>query len=346
MIINGQPIGKGHPPYIIAEMSNNHLQDFSIAVEIIDAAADAGADAIKIQTYTADSLTINCDKPDFVIQDPLWRGKTYYQLYSEIAMPISWTEKLFHHANQRGITLFSSPFDQESVELLETFNCPAYKIASFEAQDETLLQSIAATSKPIIISSGISSLIDIKKSLDALRQAGATDLALLHCISNYPSSVADMNLNCLNKLEKVADIVGLSDHSTSNMAPIMAIAKGATIIEKHLTLDRSLGGPDAEFSLEPDEFKHLVADCKLAWKALGSDKLLNSGKRPGAQHARSVYAVSDIAAGAILTPQNVRLIRPGFGLPPGDLQRVMGKVASVDIERGTALNWSMLEEQN
>jgi N-acetylneuraminate synthase len=346
MHIDGREIGTDHPPYLIAEMSNNHLCNLDRAIAIIDAAVDAGADAVKIQTYTADSLTIDCDKADFIIQDPLWYGKSYYKLYQEIAMPLEWTQKIFTHAKKRGITLFSSPFDEQTIELLENLNCPAYKIASFEAQDKKLIQRIAQTKKPIIISSGVSTLLEMRTSLDLARAAGAREIAVLHCVSSYPCSTADMNLKALIQLKALSTEIGLSDHSLSNLAAITSIALGASIIEKHLTLNRNDGGPDAAFSLEPNEFQTLVQDSRAAYEALGNANVLAMPKRKGFQHARSLYATRDIKAGTKLDDSNVRLIRPGFGLPPCDMEEVMGAKAKLDIERGTALKWSLIDKKS
>lgn len=345
MFINGKEIGTNTPPYIIAEMSSNHLKDYSIAIQLIDAAVEAGADAVKIQTFTAESLTIDCDKPDFVINDALWKGKTYYQLYHDIAMPLDWTEPLFAYAKNKGITLFSSPFDSAGVDLLESVSCPAYKIASFEAQDEQLLKAVAATGKPIIISSGISNFDEISNSLTLLKQEGALEVAVLHCVSSYPAPVTAMHLKCLAKLQTLGTITGLSDHSRSNLASIMSIALGGTIIEKHLTLSRKLGGPDAAFSLEPNEFASLVRDSHSAWQALGSESILEEHQRQGAQHSRSIYAISDIPAGATFTNENIKIIRPGFGLSPSAMTAILGQTARVNIERGTALNWSMISNE-
>jgi len=344
MEINGRQIGAEYPPYIIAEMSNNHLCDFEKAKKIMVAAAESGVDAIKIQTYTADSLTIDCQKPDFVIQDPLWRGQTYYQLYQSISMPLAWTEKLFSFARELGITLFSSPFDEASVDLLARLNAPAYKIASFEANDWPLIQKAAATGKPLIISTGTSTYAEIA---ELLRQDWLLpeNIALLHCVSSYPANSSMMNLKAISRWQELGVTVGLSDHSIPPLASIAAVSLGACIIEKHFTLSRQDGGPDAEFSLEPDELKHLVNISKEAWLALGDAKVLDHEQRAGSQHKRSIYAVHDIAAGELFTPDNIRVIRPGFGLSPRYYAGLLGQAATQDIERGTALNWSLITPQ-
>lgn len=345
MIINRRKINNLNAPYIIAEMSNNHMNDLDKAFRLIEIAKKSGADAIKIQTYNADSLTIDCDRSDFVIPDSLWKGRTYHDLYKQISMPLEWNKKLFEKARELDITMFSSPFDFASVDLLEDLNCPAYKIASFEAKDHAFIKKIASTGKPIIMSTGISNLEDIKESIHIAQGAGAKDIAILHCISSYPSAVTDMNLEVLKELSKLNVVVGLSDHSLSNLAPLMSVAYGASIIEKHFTEKRSDGGPDAAFSLEPGELKQLKDQTTLAWQAKGSvDVLLQ--KRVGSHHARSLYFVEDIKAGEILTEISIRSIRPGFGIEPKYLDNVIGKKALVDIERGTPVAWSLINENN
>ena len=336
MKIAGRLIAQDQPPYIVAEMSNNHLRDLDKAKRMIETAAECGADAIKIQTYTADSLTIDCQLPDFVIQDPLWRGKSYYQLYQEIAMPLEWTASLFEHARQVGITIFSSPFDEEAVELLQSLDAPCYKIASFEANDYPLVQKALSTGKPLIISTGVSSFTQLQELIATLRLP-LDQVALLHCVSEYPARTCDMNLAALARLKELGAQVGLSDHSLGNLAVIGSIALGATLIEKHFTLDRADGGPDAAFSLEPAELRQLVHDARAAWETLGNAGILDQPKRKGHQHARSIYAVADIAEGEAFSRANIRVIRPGFGLPPKYLENILGKRAKSALSRGTAL---------
>ena len=343
MKIAGRLIAENQPPYIVAEMSNNHLRDLGKAKRMIEVAAECGADAIKIQTYTADSLTIDCQHPDFVIQDPLWRGKTYYQLYQEIAMPLEWTEVLFAHARAVGITLFSSPFDEAAVDLLQSLDAPAFKIASFEANDYPLVQKAASTGKPLIISTGVSSFDQTTELLTHL-QLPRDRIALLHCVSEYPASTRDMNLAALARLKTLGVQVGLSDHSLGNLAVVGSVTLGATLIEKHFTLDRADGGPDAAFSLEPAELRQLVQEARAAWEAIGSAAILDQPKRKGHQHARSIYAVADIAEGELFTEENLRVIRPGFGLPPRQLQQILGKKAASALTRGTALQLHHLGE--
>ena len=344
MNINNINISPKNKPFIIAEMSNNHLCDLSIAKNIIEKAAECGADAIKIQTYTADSLTIECDKPEFIIQDPLWKGQSYYQLYKDIAMPIAWTETLFEHAKKHNIMLFSSPFDEASVQLLESLNCPIYKIASFEIQDFALLKAVAKTGKPVIMSTGIATLAEIKQSIALLKEHGSTEIAILHCTSAYPSSFEQMNLLALQELAALDVLYGLSDHSLTNIPAIASIAMGACIIEKHFTLDRALGGPDAAFSLNPAELTSLVNETKSTWLSLGNKDIFADAKRPGKHHGRSIYVTKSIKSGEVLSTQNTRIIRPGFGLSPTHYDEILGKKVSCDIEFGTALTWEHINE--
>ncbi len=342
MQINARKIGVRQEPYIIAEMSNNHLNDLSRAYRLLDIAKAAGVDAIKIQTYTADALTIDCDKPDFVIADPLWKGRSYYDLYQDITMPVDWNEKLFSYAHKLDLTLFSSPFDAAAVDLLEDLNCPAYKIASFEAKDHAFIQKVAATGKPIIMSTGISKFVDIQESIAVAKAAGCQEIAILHCVSSYPNNVENTNLAALSELAKLGVEIGLSDHSLDNLAAILSVAYGASIIEKHFTTLRADGGPDAAFSLEPDELKSLKQQTKLAWQAKGSASVLTTN-RVGEHHARSLYFVADVEKGDLLSSENIRSIRPGFGLEPKLLPQVLGKKALVNIERGTPVAWELIE---
>ena len=338
MKILNKSISADSKPFIIAEMSNNHLCDISIAMKMIEVAADCGVDAIKIQTYTADSLTIDCDKPDFIIQNPLWKGQSYYQLYKKIAMPINWTESLFLKAKEHNIILFSSPFDEDSVQLLEKFNCPAYKVASFEVQDFSLLKAIAKTGKPVILSSGISNFEEVKQSISFLKAHGSNEIAVLHCTSSYPASFEQMNLSAITKLKELGVIVGLSDHSLSNIPAITSIALGGRIIEKHFILDRQLEGPDATFSIEPKELRSLVTSCNNTWQALGSAEILVEQSRPGKEHGRSIYIIKDVQQGEKISYKNTRVIRPGFGLSPKYYDTIIGKIFTSDLSRGTALS--------
>lgn len=339
MEIDGRAIGAQHPPYVIAEVSNNHLADVERACRLIEVAARAGADAVKIQTYDADALTIDSDRPEFVIQTPPWRGLNYYELYKRIALPSMFTERLFKVARDCGITIFSSPFDERAVELLEGLGCPAYKIASFEVCDDPLLQSVGTTGKPILVSTGVANLADIAETLRVLRAAGAADVALLHCVSAYPASPPDMNLRAIDRLAAFDCPVGLSDHSLTHLAATLAVGRGACLLEKHFTISRADGGPDAAFSLEPPELADLVRTVREAWEALGDAALLDQRSRPGAEHARSLFVVRDIRAGELFTHEHVRAIRPGLGLPPRTLSKVLGRPASRDLQRGEPLAW-------
>lgn len=343
MNINGRPIGVAHPPYVIAEISNNHLADIDRACRLIEAASKTGADAVKIQTYDADSLTIDCDRPEFLIRTPPWEGLNYYELYKKIALPINTTERLFRVAHDCGVTIFSSPFDERAVAVLQEQNCPAYKIASFEICDDPLLRAVAATGRPVLVSTGIANVTDIEETLRVLRDSGARDIALFHCISAYPAKIADMNLRALDRLAKLDCEVGLSDHSLGNQAAMLAVARGAVILEKHFTLSRADGGPDALFSLEPDEFAGLVNSVKEAWDALGDAELLDSPQRLGSGHARSLFVVKPVARGETIVANTVRAIRPGLGLPPRSLQQVLGRRATRDLSRGEPLRWEDIE---
>jgi len=337
MQIDGRPIGADHPPYVIAEVSNNHLGDADRACRIIEAAARTGASAVKIQNYDADSLTIDSDRPEFIVRTPPWAGMNYYRLYREIALPAEHTERLFRVARDCGITIFSSPFDEGAVTLLQGLDCPAYKIASFEASDDPLLKAVAATGKPVLVSTGVSTQEDIRETLDVLRASGCRDAAFLHCVSEYPARTADMNLRALDWLATLGCPVGLSDHTRENLAAVMAVARGASIVEKHFTTSRADGGPDAAFSLEPDEFSVLVEALRNAWDALGDANVLTRPRRPGSEHARSLFVVRGVAKGETLTVENVRAIRPGLGLPPRALPTVLGRRARRNLERGEPL---------
>jgi pseudaminic acid synthase len=337
MEIDGRKIGADQPPYVIAEMSNNHLADPERAFRLIEAAARAGADAVKIQTYDADALTIDSNRAEFIIQTPPWTGKNYYQLYQEIALPVKWTEQLFRCARDNGISIFSSPFDERAVALLQSLNCPAYKVASFEACDDPLLRAVAATKKPVIISSGVVGMTDLRESLRVLRAAGASEIALLHCVSEYPALPEHMNLRALDRLAGLGCTIGLSDHSLGHLACQLAIARGAMLVEKHFTIARADGGPDADFSLEPDEFAALVAACRQAWQVLGDAGVLDQPRRRGAEHARSLFVVEPVAAGQVLEPRHVRAIRPGLGLSPRMLPQVLGRPVVRAMERGEPL---------
>jgi N-acetylneuraminate synthase len=342
MQIEGRAIGGLAPPYVIAEMSNNHLRNFDKACRMIEAAASVGADAIKIQTYDADALTLDCPRPEFMIHTPPWQGRYYHELYREIAMPLDWTARLFQVAKDVGITLFSSPFDERAVQLLASLDCPAYKIASFEAEDDPLLTAVAATGKPVIMSTGVSTMAALQQSLTVLRHGGAADIALLHCVSEYPANTADMNLAAMDVLAGLGHPVGLSDHSLGWFAAVLAVARGAVIIEKHFTLSRADGGPDADFSAEPDEFTELVARVRDAHQALGDAGVLEQSNRKGREHARSLFVARPVQAGTALVAEDIRVVRPGLGLPPRALSQVLGRTVRRDLAFGDPLHWEDL----
>ena len=343
MKIADRLIGKNQKPYLIAEMSNNHLKDIGKAYEIIEAAKSAGADAIKIQTYTADSLTIDSRKSDFYVPNELWKGRTYYELYQEISMPLKWNELLFKKANDVGITIFSSPFDESSVDLLEELETPAYKVASFESKDPYFLAKIASTKKPVILSTGISTFADIVESCSILKKHGAGDVAVLHCTSGYPTEPSEMNIAVLSKLQELhCDAIGLSDHTLTDTASLMSIALGGSIIEKHFTLKRSDGGPDAAFSLEPDEFATLRRNVDEAAVCLGHQDSIDD-IRLGSHFARSLYFVTNKSAGEIIRKSDIRIIRPGFGLEPKHRDSVIGARLTCDVECGDRVTWDILD---
>jgi pseudaminic acid synthase len=342
--IAGRKIGLSEPPYVIAEMSANHNSDISRAFAIIKAAKQAGADAVKLQTYKPDTITLNIKTPDFMIEGGLWDGKNLYELYESAYMPWEWHKPLFDYAREVGITIFSSPFDSTAVDLLEDLNAPAYKIASFEAVDLPLIRYVASTKKPMIISTGMADVEEIQEAVDAARSTGCEQLVLLHCVSGYPAPSDDYNLHTITDMQqRFAVPVGLSDHTIDNTTAIASVVLGACVIEKHVTLDRCGGGPDDSFSLEPVELKALCDGTKTAWRALGQvNYSRKSSEQANVKFRRSLYVVKDIAAGEVFTDQNVKSIRPGYGLAPKYWQEVLGKPAKFDISKGTALSWEML----
>lgn len=342
MKIAGTLIDAQHEPWVIAELSNNHLRDRSRLLDLITQAAAAGVSAVKIQTYDADSITIDCKTENFRIQAGPWAGRYYHDLYREIAMPLEWTADCFAHARRLGITLFSSPFDDAAVARLEECGCPAYKIASFEINDHELLRTVGRTGKPVIVSTGVANWGQIVESLGVLRSAGAGEVALLHCTSSYPARPEQMNLTALARLRTLVPVTGLSDHCLENTAAVASIALGGCIIEKHFTLRRADGGPDAFFSLEPPEMAALVREVRVAWQALGSAAVFDAPSRPGAEHSRTVHVVRDVAAGERLTAENVRVIRPGTGIPAAEFSQVLGRAAKRALPRGTPLRWDLL----
>lgn len=342
--IAGRRIGVDHPPYIICELSGNHNGSLQRALDLIDAAATTGCDAIKLQTYTPDTLTIDCDLPDFRIQGGLWNGRNLYDLYSEAHTPFEWHAALFERAAHRGVTIFSTPFDETAADLLDDLGAPAFKIASFEACDLALIAHVAKKRKPMIISTGLAGLGDIERAVVTARENGCEELVVLHCISSYPAPDEQANLRTIPHLAQAFGVVGgLSDHTHGTAVSVAAIALGAAVIEKHFTLARADGGPDAAFSLEPDEFRRLCSDTHSAWTALGSVGYgLKAAEQANVAFRRSLYAVADIAEGEALTKTNIRSIRPGHGLSPHSLPTVLGRRARVAIPRGTPISWDIL----
>jgi N-acetylneuraminate synthase len=339
-------IGTAHPPFLIAEMSGNHNQSLERALTIVEAAANAGADAIKLQTYTADTMTLDLDAGEFRIDDPqsLWAGKTLYALYQEAYTPWEWHEPLFERAKELGLVAFSTPFDETAVDFLERLNVPAYKIASFENTDLPLIRKVAATGKPLIISTGMATLAELDETVRTARAAGCRELILLKCTSSYPASPADSNLHTIPLLrENFGCEVGLSDHTLGTGVACAAVALGATVIEKHFTLSRAEGGVDAAFSMEPQEFAQLRSETERAWQSLGHVQIgPTAAEQPSLVFRRSIYVCQDIPAGGILTAENIRIIRPGFGLAPRFYDVVLGKRVRVELRRGTPLRWEHL----
>lgn len=343
--IAGREIGDNHRPYIIAELSGNHNGEIERAFALMEMAKKCGADAVKLQTYTADTMTIDCDSQDFQIKGGLWNGRSLYELYQEAQTPWEWHAPLFDKGRELGISVFSSPFDETAIELLEELNAPAYKIASFELVDLELIRGVAKTGRPTIISTGMGSLEDIDEAVAAYRGAGGKELILLHCVSGYPSPADQSNLRRIPLLsEKYGCPVGLSDHTLGTEVAIASTSLGACVIEKHVTLARSDGGPDAAFSLEPHELSVLVNGVGAAFAALGtgSEKRAEVEKQ-NVVFRRSIYAVRDIQLHETFSRQNIKVIRPGFGLAPKYLPEVLGKKATRQISRGTALQWDFVE---
>jgi N-acetylneuraminate synthase len=345
--ISGRLIGPGQPAFIVAEMSANHNQNFDQAVRILRAAKDARADAVKLQTYTPETITMDCDSDYFQIgKGSLWEGKNLYQLYGEAYTPWDWQPKLKQVADRLGLPLFSTPFDDSAVDFLEHMDVPAYKIASFELVDTGLLRKVARTGKPVIMSTGMATLAEIDEAVTTLREAGCRQLALLKCTSAYPSLPEDMNLRTIPHLVEAFGVpAGLSDHTLGIAVPVTAVALGACIIEKHFTLSRATPGPDSAFSLEPHEFQAMVAAVRVAEKSLGRVSYEVTEKEQASRvFRRSLFVVKDMKAGARFTPENVRSIRPGHGLAPKHLDEVMGRCATRDITRGTPLCWDLIGE--
>lgn len=343
IIIDGCAIGNKFAPYIIAEMSANHNGKLETAYQIIEEAKQAGAHAVKIQTYRPDTITLDCNKDDFLVSDGLWKGHTLYELYEWAHTPWEWHKPLFEHARKLGITIFSSPFDSTAVDLLEELNTPAYKIASFEAIDLPLIRYVASTGKPMIISTGMAKVDEIQEAITAARDGGCEQLAILHCVSGYPALAEDYNLRTVpDMVERFGLVTGLSDHTLDNITAITSIALGVSIIEKHFTLDHKGGGPDDSFSLEPENLVQLCRDSKTAWSSLGE---INYERKQSEQEnmkfRRSIYIVKDIEAGEVLTNQHIRIIRPGFGLPPKYFDEVLGNRVTRSAKFGEPVSWEL-----
>ena len=344
--IAGRNIGPEYAPYVIAEMSANHNGNIETAFKIIEAAKLAGADAVKLQTYRPDTITLDCDTEDFRIHGGLWDGRTLYELYEEAHMPWEWHAPLFAHARKHGITIFSSPFDNTAVDLLEDLNAPAYKIASFEAVDIPLIKYVASTGKPMIISTGMADAQEIQEAIDAARAGGCKELAILHCVSGYPAPAEDYNLRTIpDMMQRFGLVTGLSDHTLDNTTALTSVALGASIIEKHFTLNRSGGGPDDSFSLEPAELAALCRDSKTAWAALGQvDYGRKSSEQGNAKFRRSLYFVKNMSIGEILTPDSVRSLRPGYGLKPKELDRIIGRKLATNVFFGQPVKMNCIEK--
>lgn len=345
IVIDGREISGSQPPYIIAELSANHNGKLETALKIIDEAVKAGADAVKLQTYRPDTITLDSANDEFRIKGGLWDGRTLYELYEEAHMPWEWHKPLFDHARKRGITIFSSPFDTTAVDLLEDLGAPAYKIASFEAVDLPLIEYVARTGKPMIISTGMADADEIQEAIDAAQGAGCNQLAILHCVSGYPAPAEDYNLRTIVDMkERFGLVTGLSDHTLDNTTAIASVVLGAALIEKHFTLDRRGGGPDDSFSLEPADLTALCRDSKTAWKALGEVNYgRKSSEQGNVQFRRSLYFVKDIEKGEVISSDAVRSVRPGNGLAPKHMQEVVGKKARQGIKAFTAVKRDLFE---
>jgi pseudaminic acid synthase len=341
LTIDNRIIAPDYPPYVIAELSANHNGKIETAFKLIDQAKLAGADAVKLQTYKPDTITLNCSTEDFQIQGGLWNGRTLYDLYKEAHMPWEWHKPLFDHAKKVGVTIFSSPFDNTAVDLLEDLNAPAYKIASFEVIDLPLIKYAASTGKPLIISTGMASMEEIHEAIDAAKSSGCNQLAILHCVSGYPATAAEYNLQTIIDMrERFGTITGLSDHTLDNTTAITSIAMGASIIEKHFTLDRNGRGPDDSFSLEPEDLKALCAGALTAWEALGTVSYeRQNSEKANIKFRRSLYFVKDAKVGELVTEAHIRSVRPGFGLAPKFFEEIIGRKLIKPVTVGVPVNW-------
>ena len=339
MKISDRKIGVNYSPYIIAEMSANHNGNIDNAYRIIDMAKTCGADAIKLQTYRPDTITMDMNTPEFMIEGGLWDGQSLYELYKGAFMPWEWHKPLFKYAQKLNLTIFSSPFDNTAVDLLEDLNTPAYKIASFEVVDLPLIKYVAQTGKPMIISTGMADIEEIQEAIEAAKEGGCGELAILHCVSGYPAPVTDYNLKTLVDMQQRFGLVtGLSDHTIDNTTAIASVALGASIIEKHVTLDRNGGGPDDSFSLEPKELKELCTGTKTAWESLGNvDYSMKSSEQGFVKVRRSLYFVKDIKEGEVITEAHIKSIRPGYGLKPKELNRILGSIMVISAHKGDSV---------
>jgi N-acetylneuraminate synthase len=342
--IAGRAIGPAERPYVIAEMSANHNGDLNAALRIIEEAKKAGADAVKLQTYRPDTITLDGDGPEFKINDGLWKGRTLFELYEWAHTPWEWHKPLFERARELGITIFSSPFDPTAIDLLESLNAPAYKIASFEAVDLPLIRYAARTGKPMVISTGMANPQEIQEAIDAARAGGCQQLAILHCVSGYPAPPTDYNLHTIpDMMARFGLVTGLSDHTLDNTTAISSVALGAAIIEKHFTLDRNGGGPDDSFSLEPAELAALCRDTRTAWDALGRvDYSMQASEQGNAKYRRSLYFVVDLAAGDVITPGAIRSVRPGLGVAPKHFDEIVGRKVAQAVKRNTPVRFECL----
>lgn len=347
MKINNRNIGKEYPPYIIAEMSANHNGDINNAKELIKSAKNAGADAIKIQSYKPDTITLNSTSEEFMINDGgLWDGRSLYDLYEEAHMPWDWHKPLFELSKEVGLTIFSSPFDNSAVDLLEDLNAPAYKIASFEVIDIPLIKYVASTKKPMIISTGMANEDEISEALETAKSNGCNEIVLLHCVSSYPASPEDYNIRTISDMESKFKVnVGISDHTIENTTAITSIAFGACVIEKHFTLDRSGGGPDDSFSLEPSELKDLCLSSKIAWSSIGEiNYKLKAAEAPNIKFRRSLYFINNLKKGDTITASDIASVRPGYGIPPKNFDLIIGKKVLKDIKKNSAVKFCDIDE--
>ena len=346
MQIGHRTIGSDAPPFVIAEMSGNHNQSLERALEIVEAAAKTGAHALKIQTYTPDTMTLDLDEREFHISDPksLWTGTSLYKLYGQAYTPWEWHKPIFDHARALGIIAFSTPFDDTAVDFLESLDVPCYKIASFENTDLPLIRRVAATGKPLIISTGMATVAELDETVRAAREAGCKDLVLLKCTSTYPATAANTNILTIPHLRELFGCeVGLSDHTMGVGVSVASVALGATVIEKHFTLNRADGGVDSSFSMEPPEMAQLAVETERAWQALGQVSYgITEAEKPSLVFRRSIYIAQDMKTGDVLTPQNLRCVRPGMGLPPKFYETLLGRSVNQDVKKGTAMSWQLL----